>query len=77
MKQSKFKKYSFWIGVFSAVVLCIEALANAFGFYVSTDALVGVGNAILSVLVVLGIVVKDTPNQDDTPSDDDKNIKNM
>ena len=55
----KFRQYSFWLGLISAVVLAAETIAKAFGCEISADALTTTLNAILSVLVVLGIVVKD------------------
>lgn len=77
MQQSKFKRYSFWISLISAIVLLAETVADAFGFKISTDALFYVGNAVLGVFVVLGIVVKDVPKDDNYTQKDDKNNKNM
>ena len=71
MQRSKFRRYSFWVGVISAVVLIVEATANALGVAMSTDAIVSVGNAILGLLVLLGIIVKDNSQDVDNTKDND------
>ncbi|MBQ7603066.1 MAG: hypothetical protein IJU58_02885 [Clostridia bacterium] len=75
MVLSKFKRSSFWVGVISAVVLAAEAVAHALGMEISTDAMMTVGNAILSILVLLGIIVKDG-SKETTDKKDDKNQQN-
>lgn len=72
MTLTKFRRYSFWVGVIAAVVLAVQAVAHAFGFELSTDAMMTVGNAILSILVLFGIIVKDNSKETTDKTDDNK-----
>ena len=60
--MSKFKKYSFWVALMSAVVLLIENLSAIFGFEFNKSIFESVFLSVCGILVVLGIIVNDKNN---------------
>jgi phi LC3 family holin len=57
--MSKWKNYGMWVSLTAAVLLAIQAVGGIFGFTITPEQYVGVVaavNAVLGVLVVLGIV---------------------
>ena len=58
MKQ-KFKSYTFWVGLVSAIILVIEEICKLFGFVADVGLIENVLLSICSVFVVLGIITKD------------------
>ena len=66
--KSKFKSFKFWMGLASAVLLLIQAIAEPLGLEIDESVYMSIVIAILGVFVVLGIVSKDNPldTDDDT-----------
>lgn len=76
--NSKFKSFKFWMGLSSAVLLLLQSVAKPLGLEVSEDVYMSVVNAVLSVFVVLGIVVKDeAPKTDDTQNNKTEDTDNQ
>jgi len=58
MKQ-KFKSYTFWVGLVSAIILVIEEVCKLFGLVADVGIIENVLLSICGVFVVLGILTKD------------------
>ena len=56
--MNRFKSYSFWVSLSSAVILLSQNIASLFGFTFETSLIENVIMAICGLLVVLGIVKK-------------------
>ena len=67
--MSRFKKYSFWVALMSAVVLLVESLSSVFGFDFNKTIFENVFLSVCGILVVLGIIVNDKKETKDEFSD--------
>ena len=67
--MKKFKTYSFWIALMGAIVLLIENLSAIFGFEFNKTIFESVFLSVCGILVVLGIIVKDSSNQNASTED--------
>lgn len=59
VREAKWKNYGMWVSLTAAVLLAVQAVGGIFGFTVTPeqyDGIVAAVNAVLGVLVVLGIV---------------------
>ena len=75
--MSKFKKYSFWVALMSAVVLLIENLSAIFGFEFNKSIFESVFLSVCGILVVLGIIVKDRKEENiNSAKEQDENSNN-
>ncbi|MDN4069924.1 phage holin [Paenibacillus vini] len=57
--MSKWRNYGLWISLASAVILAVQAFGSIFGYQIAPekyDEIMTAFNALLGVLVVLGIV---------------------
>lgn len=62
----KMKSYSFWISLSGALIIFINCLGNIFGFKIDNSVVENVIMSFAGVLVVLGIVVKDTKKEENS-----------
>lgn len=58
--MKKIKTYAFWVALSGSIVILVESVANLFGFSIDSSTIENVIMAICGVLVVLGIVTKDS-----------------
>ena len=58
--MNKFKTYAFWLALSSAVVILVQSIGKLFGFEIESSTIENVIMSICGVLVVLGIVTKNT-----------------
>ncbi|EHB50135.1 MULTISPECIES: phage holin [Paenibacillus] len=59
MSNSKWRNYGLWVSLVSAILLAVQAFGAIFNFQIAPekfDEIVTAVNALLGVLVVLGIV---------------------
>lgn len=56
--NNKFKSYTFWVSLSSALVILVQSIAQLFGFSFETSIVENIIMAVCGVLVVLGIVNK-------------------
>ncbi|MGG1879351.1 phage holin [Paenibacillus cisolokensis] len=59
MKKSKWRNYGLWVSLVSAILLAVQAFGAIFNFQIAPekyDEIMTAVNALLGVLVVLGIV---------------------
>ena len=73
------KSYKFWLSVFSALFLILEAILKPFNVILSEESYMTFVNIILGFLVFLGIisVPKDEQAQDETKQDEMKQNKKV
>ena len=70
--KEKFKSYTFWVALCSAIIILVQSVAELFGVQVKTTLLENIIMSVCGVLVVLGIVTKDTSK---TKTEDTVNIQ--
>ncbi|WP_054955059.1 phage holin [Paenibacillus dakarensis] len=73
-RESKWKNYGMWVSLTAAVLLAVQAVGGIFGFTITPeqyDGVVGAVNAVLGVLVVLGIVSNPQAGKGYTDTDED------
>ncbi len=68
---NKFKTYSFWVSLSSAVVLLINSIGRIFGFTIENQLVEDLILSFAGVLLVLGIVTMNSGNKDDGEDDND------
>ena len=71
--MSKFKKYSFWVALMGAVVLLVENLSAIFGFEFNKSIFESVFLSVCGILVVLGIIVNDKRDSQNSAKTQDEN----
>lgn len=73
--MKKIKTYAFWVALSGSIVILVESVANLFGFSIDSSTIENVIMAICGVLVVLGIVTKDSKSskQNSTKTSEQKN----
>lgn len=73
--MKKIKTYTFWVALSGSIVILVESVANLFGFSIDSSTIENVIMAICGVLVVLGIVTKDSKSskQNSTKTSEQKN----
>lgn len=57
--MQKWRNYGLWVSLVSAILLAVQAFGNIFGYQIAPekyDEIMTAVNALLGVLVVLGIV---------------------
>lgn len=73
--MERFKKYSFWVGVAGALLVLLEAIANALGFGFNEPKVEAILLGICTLMVALGFIKKDDKeNMDSSQNDSDENI---
>lgn len=66
MKNSKFKSYKYLTSLLAGIIVLLNTVGSVFGFGVDEMAITSISVAVLGVLVILGVVNKDTPETEDT-----------
>ncbi len=74
--MSRFKKYSFWVALMGAVVLLVENLSAVFGFEFNKSVFESVFLSVCGILVVLGIIVNDKKDSQNSEKTQDENQQN-
>lgn len=80
--MKKLNNYKFWMSLFAAVIVLINALGSTFGFAVNEIAITSIFTAVLGVFVTLGLIKKEnkeneksTQNKtDDKTSSENENL---
>jgi len=54
--KERFKTYSFWFAILSAVFLLIQAIGEPLGLKINEDTYMSIVNSVLGIFVVLGII---------------------
>ena len=80
--MKKLNNYKFWMSLFAAVIVLINALGSTFGFAVNETAITSIFTAVLGVFVTLGLIKKEnkeneksTQNKtDDKTSSENENL---
>ncbi len=80
--MKKLNNYKFWMSLFAAVIVLINALGSTFGFAVNEIAITSIFTAVLGVFVTLGLIKKEnkeneksTQNKtDDKTSGENENL---
>ena len=67
----KVKTTGFWISLTSAIVLVVQALANAFGFKFDAKYVNEIVTSVCGVLVVVGVLIPTNNKKDDLMVVDD------
>ena len=67
----KVKTTGFWISLASAIVLVVQALANAFGFKCDAKYVNEIVTSVCGVLVVVGVLIPTNNKKDDLMVVDD------
>lgn len=68
--KNKFKSYTFWLALVGAVIILINTLGTTFGFGVDEVAITSIATAVLGIFVTLGIVHKDSKNEQEKTKDE-------
>ena len=68
--MKKLNNYKFWMSLFAAVIVLINALGSTFGFAVNEIAITSIFTAVLGVFVTLGLIKKET-------KENEKSTQNM
>lgn len=63
------KSYGFWTALAGAVVVLVNAIGRAFGFFVEEEIISNIIMAIAGVLVVFGVVTIPREKQDEQSED--------
>lgn len=58
--MKKFRTYTFWVALISAIILAIQELCKLFGWVVETNQMEKVMLSVCGIFVVLGIITKST-----------------
>ncbi len=76
--MKKIKTYAFWVALSGSIVILVESVAKLFGFSIDSSTIENVIMAICGVLVVLGIVTKDSKSSKQSMDNKDviKNVDN-
>lgn len=72
-----FRSYSFWVSLCGALIILLNAFGRAFGFSIENQVVEDCILSFASVLVVLGIVTKDTKRESEKPQQDEKDSENV
>ena len=76
--MNKFKTYAFWVALSSAVVILVQSLGKLLGVEIESVIIENVIMSICGILVVLGIVTKNSAPQvsetPDKPNSIDENV---
>lgn len=75
--KNKIKSFSFWTALSGAVVVLLNALGQAFGFYVNNEIVSDIIMAIAGLLVVFGVVSMPNNNQDNSNSTENDAIEDL
>lgn len=71
--MKKLNNYKFWMSLFAAVIVLINALGSAFGFAVNEIAITSIFTAVLGVFVTLGLIKKENKESEKTSQNSDDN----
>ena len=74
--KKKWTSSAFWLSVTGALIVVINALANVFHFKVDEVAITSIATSVIGLLVVLGILTKDTKKQEEKKVDDNEQLNN-
>ena len=72
----RMKSYSFWVSLTGALIIFLNCLGNIFGFKIENAVVENVIMSFAGILVVFGLVTKDTPKNEEDTEEDDKNDEN-
>lgn len=72
--KKKWTSSAFWLSVVAALIVVINALAKVFNFKVDEVAITSIATSVIGLLVVIGVLTKDTKKQQ--KEDEDINIDN-
>lgn len=75
--KERFKTYSFWFAVLSALFLIIQATLKPFGITISEDKVMVFINGILGAFVVAGIIQSPETIINEEPKDKEKENQNQ
>ena len=62
--DKKYKSFSFWLSLFSAILILIQSVLKPLGLQISEDVYMSIVNSLLGIFVVLGFISK--PQDDET-----------
>ena len=65
------KSYGFWTALAGAIVVLVNAIGRAFGFFIEEEVISNIIMAVAGVLVVFGIVSLPRPNEDEKNEEKD------
>ena len=68
----KVRTYAFWLALSSAVVILAQSIGKLFGFEIESSVVENVIMSVCGVLVVLGIVSKESDDKTDDTHDIDE-----
>ena len=69
--KNNFKNYKFWLAVLAAVIVLINALGAVFNFSVNEVAITSIATAVLGVFVALGLVSKNSKDENENTKPDE------
>lgn len=72
----RMRSYSFWVSLTGALIIFLNCLGNIFGFKIENAVVENVIMSSAGILVVFGLVTKDTPKNEEETEEDDKNDEN-
>ncbi len=74
--MKKFRNYGFWIGLTGAVILLLQTIGKYFGFVVNSEMINEIVTCVCGILVLLGVLIKPSSNDDQNQDDDTKDNSN-
>lgn len=74
--KKKWTSSAFWLSVTGALIVVINALANVFHFKVDEVAITSIATSVIGLLVVLGILTKDTKKQEIKKENNNAKLEN-
>ena len=66
------KSYGFWTALAGAIVVLVNAIGRAFGFFVEEEIISNIIMAIAGVLVVFGVVTMPKNSQSDDEKEEEE-----
>lgn len=73
--KARFKNKAFIVSLVSAVLVALQVILQPFGVKIPNDYVMSVVNAVLSVLIILGVIIDPTsPGVTDRKSNDEKTV---
>ncbi len=70
----KMKSYSFWVSFTGALIIFLNCLGNIFGFKIENEVIENVIISFAGILVVFGLVTKDTASDSDETGDESEDV---
>ena len=63
--KDNFKNYKFWLALIASVIVLINTLGAVFHFSVNEVAITSIATAVLGIFVALGVINKNTKDDDE------------